>query len=270
MPRRHLKETKEEKREMKNNLTKAFSDELRKFGLVIVNESEMSQVPPEDYSFAKQIYNNRQVLLPLLVKIALSLKNGAKIDYDIEDQRDKGAVKQFLDNLKAKHFVNSFALTPEGRFSIAIVADEDKRRFFRSSWAEQCFRYVIMRTVQSFCNSHGLSHKVMQNVELKREGEENLFTELDIVVQIEQKFYVFEIKSGPWIRIMQWARREEALVHKNGAIRNIVCTIHEGIPAKIFEPQILLKLNDFDEAFEKILKEDFCVVRALEQGQRDG
>lgn len=242
---------------MKNNLTKAFSDELRKFGLVIVNESEMTQVPPEEYSFAKQIYNNRQVLLSLLVKIALSLKDGAKIDYDIEDQRDKGVVKQFLDNLKAKRFVNSFDLTSEGRFSIAIVADEDKRRFFRFAWAEQCFRYVIMRTVQQFCTNRRLSFKVMQNVELKREGEENLFTELDIVVQIEQMFYVFEIKSGPWIRIMQWARREEALVHKNGTIRNIVCTIHEGIPTKIFEPQIILKLNDFGATFEKILKEDF-------------
>ncbi len=255
---------------MKNNLTKAFSDELHQFGLVIVNESEMSQVPHENYSFAKQIYNNRQVLVPLLVKIALNLKGADKIDYDIEDQRDKGGVKQFLDNLKARSFVNSFDLTPEGRYSISIVADEDKRRFFRSAWAEQCFRYVIMRTVQQFCTRRGFSCRVMQNVELKRDGEENLFTELDIVVQIEQRFYVFEIKSGPWIRIVQWARREEALVHKNGAIRNIVCTIHEGIPSKIFEPQILLKLNDFEETFEKILKEDFGVAHALEQARREG
>ena len=112
-----------------------------------------------------------------------------------------------------------------------------------------------MKTVQEFCGSRKISFKAFQNAELRRTDENCLFTELDLVVQIEKRFYVFEIKSGPNINIIQWAKREMVLV--GDFVRNIVCTIYDSIPEKIFEPQLLLKLNNIEFELNKILEADF-------------
>ncbi len=57
----------------KNNLIKDFVKIIADRGIEIINEEKVNQVPTDNYSFASQIYNNRNVLLPLLVKIAISL-----------------------------------------------------------------------------------------------------------------------------------------------------------------------------------------------------
>ena len=100
---------------------------------------------------------------------------------------------------------------------------------------------------------------MFQNVQLERKGEKNLFSELDLVVQIEKRFYLFEIKSGPMVNIMQWARREEAFVTEGGPARQIVCTIHDNIPANIFEPQILMTIGGIQKRLKRILSADFTV-----------
>ena len=114
-----------------------------------------------------------------------------------------------------------------------------------------------MKTVQEFCGSRKISCKAFQNARLRRTDENGLFTELDLVVQIEKRFYVFEIKSGPNINIIQWAKREMCLAKGCDLVRNIVCTIHDNIPERIFEPQLLLKLNNIEFELNKILEADF-------------
>ena len=114
-----------------------------------------------------------------------------------------------------------------------------------------------MKIVQEFCRSRKISFKAFQNAELRRADENCLFTELDLVVQIEKRFYVFEIKSGPNINIIQWAKREMVLAEGCNCVRNIVCTIYDSIPERIFEPQLLLKLNNIESELNKILEADF-------------
>ena len=58
-----------------NNLTKDFAKLLEGRGFVIENEADISQVPNEDYSLAKQIFKSREVLVPLLSKLALGIKD---------------------------------------------------------------------------------------------------------------------------------------------------------------------------------------------------
>ena len=236
-----------------NNLVKDFAKFLEGRGLVIENEAELSQIPKEDYPLAKQIFKSREVLVPLMSKLAIGIKDGKNtISYNISykggmfivRQFLQNIVKQFLDNLKEKKFISTWYYKDECQYEIPLPKDETKRRFFRSVWAEQVFRYVIMKTVQEFCGSRKISFKAFQNAELRRTDENCLFTELDLVVQIEKRFYVFEIKSGPNINIIQWAKREMVLVEECDFVRNIVCTIYDSIPEKIFEPQLLLKLNN--------------------------
>lgn len=250
-----------------NRLLKEFSLFLKDRGLVVANEDAISQVPRDNYSFAKTIFKNREVLGPLLCKLAIGIKEGKNpIDYTISYRGGMAIVRHFLQdlvekflcNLKGRELISGWRLKSDCQYEILVSEDEDKRRFFRSAWAEQVFRYVIAKTVQTFCKSHNLSSRAFQNVELKQIGEDKLFTELDLVVQIEKRFYIFEVKSGPYINIMQWARREDSLVDGNDFARNIVCTIYDNIPESIFGPQLLLKLSNIETELNKILELDFA------------
>ncbi len=249
-----------------SNLVKDFALFLESRGLVIANEDAISQVPPEDYSFSQSIFKSREVLVPLLCKLANGIREGKNpiayvISYKggmaIVRQFLQNLVDQFLDNLKENEVISQWNRMGDCQYEISVSEDEVKRRFFRSAWAEQVFRYAIMKTVQTFCASRKISVRSFQNVELKQKGADNIFTELDLVVQIENRFYVFEVKSGPSINIMQWAKRENSLVIENGVVRNIVCTVYDSIPDKIFEPQLLLKLNNIETELNKILELDF-------------
>ena len=249
-----------------NNLIKDFAKHLEGCGFVIENEAEISQVPKEDYSLAKQIFKSREVLVPLLSKLAIGIKDEKDvISYSISykggmfivRQFLQNIVEQFLDNLKGKELISTWYYKDECQYEILLPEDETKRCFFRSVWAEQVFRYVIMKTVQEFCKSRKISIKAFQNAYLRRTDENERFTELDLVVQIEKRFYVFEIKSGPRINIIQWAKREMFPVEGFDFVRNIVCTVYDSIPEKIFEPQLLLKLSNIESELTKILETDF-------------
>ncbi len=244
---------------------KELTELLEGKGFVVANKDTIPLKPSVNYAYAKTIFKNREILVPLLCRLAVSLnkkeepvvfhlsKTGKMV---IVQQFLKGIINQFLDNLRADGFISDWELT-DSQYKITVTTTEEKLRFFRSKWAEEVFRYVIMKTVQMFCNPRKISYKTFQNVELKRIGEDNLFTELDLVVQIQKRFYVFEVKSGPWINIMQWANRERALVDKSELLRNIVCTIYESIPAYIFEPQLLFNLNAIEKQLGELLDEDF-------------
>lgn len=257
-----------------SKLVKDFAKLLEDRGLIIEDEDRVSQVPHENYIFAKQIFKSREVLVPLMMKLAIGNNEnetaiGANeketvlynISYKggmlIVRQFLQNIVDQFLDNLRDSELILRWCRKDDGQYEILLSEDEQKLRFFRSAWAEQVFRYVIMKTVQEFCKSRKISFKAFQNVNLRQKDENNLFTELDLVVQIEKRFYVFEVKSGPWINIIQWAKREMVLVQDNDCVRNIVCTIHDKIPEKIFEPQLLLKLNTIESKLYDLFEADF-------------
>ena len=204
--------------------------------------------------------------MPLLCKLAIGVKEGKNpTAYTISYKGGMAIVRHFLQdlvnsflrNLKEQNLISEWRLKGDCQYEIFVSEDEGKRRFFRSMWAEQVFRYIITKTVQTFCKAHNLSSKSFQNVALKQKGEGDLFTELDLVVQIEKRFYIFEIKSGPCVNIMQWAKRENYLVDGNDFVRSIVCTISDNISERIFEPQLLLKLNNIETELNTILESDF-------------
>ena len=259
-----------------SKLVKDFAKLLEDRGLIIEDEDRVSQVPHENYIFAKQIFKSREVLVPLMMKLAIGNNEnetaiGANeketvlynISYKggmlIVRQFLQNIVDQFLDNLRDSELILRWCRKDDGQYEILLSEDEQKLRFFRSAWAEQVFRYVIMKTVQEFCKSRKISFKAFQNVNLRQKDETNLFTELDLVVQIEKRFYVFEVKSGPMVNIMQWARREAAFVTEGGPARQIVCTIHDNIPANIFEPQILMTIGGIQNRLKRLLKSETYV-----------
>ena len=252
-----------------SKLIKDFAKLLEGRGFIIENEADISQVPNEDYPLAKQIFKSSEVLVPLMSKLAIGIKDEKDtISYNISYKGGMSIVRQFLQNivdqflgnLKKQKLISTWESKGECQYEILLPKDETKRRFFRSVWAEQVFRHVIMKTVQGFCKLRKIRFKAFQNACLRRTNEDRLFTELDLVVQIEKHFYVFEIKSGPYIDIIQWAKREMYLAKECDSVRNIVCTIYDNIPEKIFEPQLLLKLSNIESGLSKILESDFPSV----------
>ncbi len=244
-----------------NKLIKAFADFVGEKGFAIVNADEISQQPNEDYRVARQIFSHRRVLLPFMIAAASTLGDKKQsFEFSVPNAEDIGKLNNFLDGLKKLGYAAEFIKKEANTFSVRLSIDNKAGvRFFRSAWAEQCFRYAINRVVVDFCETRksSLSFKVFQNVKLRRNGEDDLFTELDLVAQIGKRFYLFEIKSGPWVRILQWARREEALITENGPARQIVCTIYDNIPAKIFKPQLLMTIGGLSKSLKKLLVDDF-------------
>ena len=245
---------------MATKLTKAFSEFVGGRGFLIANEGEVSQQPGEDYKLARQIFRNKRVLLPFLTELAVEVNAKRRaFEFHVPNAEDRGHLRNFLLELEKIGYATEWTCK-KSEFSVRLPSDEHLLRFFRSMWAEQCFRYAISTVVWRFCSDRLLSYKMFQNVQLERKGEKNLFSELDLVVQIEKRFYLFEIKSGPMVNIMQWARREEAFVTEGGPARQIVCTIHDNIPANIFEPQILMTIGGIQKRLKRLLSADFTVA----------
>ena len=245
---------------MATKLTKAFAEFVGGRGFLIANEGEISQQPGEDYKLARQIFRNKRVLLPFLTELAVEVNAKRRaFEFHVPNAEDRGHLRNFLLELEKIGYATEWTCK-KSEFSVRLTSDEHLLRFFRSMWAEQCFRYAISTVVWRFCSDRLLSYKMFQNVQLERKGEKNLFSELDLVVQIEKRFYLFEIKSGPMVNIMQWARREEAFVTEGGPARQIVCTIHDNIPANIFEPQILMTIGGIQKRLKRLLSADFTVA----------
>ena len=226
-------------------------------GFEIQNPEDVHEETSSSYRFARQIFKNRDVLMPFLCKVALEVGGGKAVSYSVCSAETSNILSNFLNGLIQSGHALDWRATGNG-FCVQIPADESKRRFFRSEWAEECFRYVISKVVNAASEKFGVRNKIIPNVRIRRKGESTLFTEFDVVAQLGGRFYVFEVKSGPWVRIMQWAAREQALVTKEGPLRVIVCTIHSNIPCEIFEPQILVNLENFEERVTRLLEVDFA------------
>lgn len=225
-------------------------------GFEIVDPESVKNEVSGSYRLAKQIFKNRRVIVPFMCKVALGISAGEPIEYLVDSLEDANILRNFRNGLKRTGHAVDCSI--EGtRLEVIVPTDVSKRRFFRSEWAEECFRYIISKTMNTISKQFGVSNKIMSNVKIRRKGETSLFTELDVVAQIGSRFYVFEVKSGPKVNIMQWAVRERAFVSKGGPLRVIVCTIHDNIPCEIFEPQILVNLENFDERVSNLLAEDF-------------
>lgn len=225
-------------------------------GFEIVEPESVRQEASVSYRLARQIFKNRNVLVPFMCRVAKSVGRCAKVKYSAGTPEEANVLRNFLDGLRRSGHTFDYS-NVEQDFEMAIPDEELKRRFFRSDWAEECFRYVISKVVNSASKKFGVRNKIIPNVKIRRKESESTFTEFDVIAQLGDRFYAFEVKSGPWVRIMQWAAREEAFVTEEGPFRVIVCTIHDNIPCEIFEPQVLVNLENFELRVTQLLERDF-------------
>lgn len=140
-----------------------------------------------------------------------------------------------------------------------MTDNETLRRYIRFEWAEKCVRYMIARTIQKVSQetSSNLSCRFMANVKVaSKDDKGNIKAEFDLVAIVNKRIYVFETKSGPWIRMRQWLNHED-LLGKDAKV--ILCTTWPGIPPEIFKPEILLPINVLESGLSKIIKADLDI-----------
>lgn len=236
-------------------LLAGLSSFLDERGFEVFEPESVRQEVSRSYSFARQIFKNRNILVPFMCKVAVEVGGGEKVIYPVRSAEEANVLRNFINGLKKSG--HALECSFEGdRFGVEVPGDEVKRRFYRSEWAEECFRYVISKVVNKVSQEFGVSNRIIPNVKIRRKGEDNLFTEFDVVAQLGDRFYVFEVKSGPWVRILQWAAREAAFAAEDSPLRVIVCTIHSKIPCEIFEPQLLVNLENFEERIGELMSRD--------------
>lgn len=81
--------------------------------------------------------------------------------------------------------------------------------------------------------------------------------ELDIVVDLKDRFYIFETKSGTNLNILTWADRVRIFETKDSPkCHFITCCLDSSINARIFKPCRLFLLQTLEKQFKQLLEQD--------------
>jgi len=131
--------------------------------------------------------------------------------------------------------------------------------FLKGVWMESANRYLINKTLHSFANEKKVkSCNVFWNVKLKEIGsEENASCdmELDIVVELDGRFYIFETKSGA-IDFKKMTKM--ANLFDTEKSRFILCNSDENQSSKLYSPtHLLIPLPQLEKQLKDILTKDF-------------
>lgn len=244
---------------------------LAAHGFVAVPRRESAEHEVVSERLLRLIHDKRQHVVPMLAKAALYLRRHAK---DLNTWRlryacsteEQSAIQPVLEELKKKEYVRAYEIdyAASGRargFIIALSMEKRRQKFFRSDWAEAYFRLVARDCVREMLAKAGLTipYKFHADVQFARVDDEKkqVVGQLDLVLEIASRFYILEVKSGPWVNIDQWVLRKNQFADQR--TRVVVCTAYPNIPPEIFLPNILLPLDCFDWCFRQILIHDLGV-----------
>ena len=133
-------------------------------------------------------------------------------------------------------------------------------QFWNGGWAEIVNRAIIESTLQAFAKEHKLSYDIFYDVKLVRLASEkdSPDMQLDVVARVDDRFYVFETKTGA-LGIDKWVDRAK-LFSRDRKSRFITCCIDEKIPTQWFRPFCLVPLGRLEAEMSKWLAVDYGVM----------
>lgn len=236
--------------------TKRLAEYFRSLGYSIV--SLLTKAPDDScYAISKQIWNGRKVMVPFLQQ--MYHRSGVdEFEYPISEL--SGTDKADLLNL-CRTMQNSGWLTFDNVKDVLHVRatfPKTLRNFPNGGWTEEANRYLIKKVLSDYSASHKIKYKVFWDVKLKLlESEKDNLNDmqLDIVAQINNRFYVFETKSGALPCIRDWVKRAEVF-NQNGN-RFITCCMDSEANHKYFRPYRLMALERLEKQFTELLDHDF-------------
>ena len=249
-----LQATLEENPYVKDRTTKRFAEYFRTLGYYIVSLSTKAPDTDNSYAIAKQIWNGRSIMLPFLKYMHQS--GSKEFEYPIAEL--SGTDKTDLLNL-CKRMQDSGWIEFSKVKDVLHVQAFPKRlkNFPNGGWTEEANRYLIKKVLSDYSANHKIKYRVFWDVKLKLLDSEkdNLNDmQLDIIAQINDRFYVFETKSGV-LGIQKWVKRAEIFNQKGN--RFLTCCIDSSVNPKLFHPYHLLSLEHLEKQLIELLDDDF-------------
>jgi len=213
------------------------------------------------YAVSKQIWNCRAVALPFIKY----LYKNARQTFSYEIKEFSPSDKTNLLNLCANFAKLGWLKFEQGKAEIVVSPSIPPKckNYLNGGWAEEVNRYLIIKTLNDFTKTHPMRYKIYWDVKLKRidsTGDNKNDMQLDFIVEMKDKFYIFETKSGSGLNIDKWVDRARIFNHDQH--RFITCCADENLNPMIFAPFLLLALPTLEKQFTDLLKKDFQVASA--------
>lgn len=242
---------------------KCLNNFMKGLGYKIVSYNEKKQSSMEFYSLSKTFWKNRVVLEPLahLISECISKKKGTFRYLTAENQpADVNLLKTSCLRLKAHGLLLDCHFNDSKREIVATLPkDNIGGNFFAGGWAEYVNVNLIDKTLKEFAKKRGVAVRMFFNVLIKRldgESGQPFDMKLALVAQVDQRIYIFEVKSGGTLDIGKWIER--AKIFETSQSRYIMCCASEKIDWRLFRPYHLFKLPTIEKQFCELLEEDFA------------
>lgn len=221
--------------------------------IVSVNSGQRSK---EFYPIAKHIWRQRETHIPFIKKLSRSLDADFNYETSNLNALEKTDLKNLLDEL-SKYKLLSYSVQ-KTHFAIKPLSKGQQRNFFTGGWAEEVTLYLIDKTLKDFSKAHPLKHKLFWDVKLKRfdsRKDNSHDMQLDLVVELEDRFYIFETKSGFILSIDKWVDRSRLFNDDKNLF--ITCAADENLNPRIFSPYPLFALPSLEKQFMGLLEQAF-------------
>lgn len=207
----------------------------------------------QNYKLAQQIWSGRPVTVDFIGQFRkFSLKGENRYPLADIGKTEKNTLKILCREMAGKGWLRF--REEDGDLIIDAVTGEGKN-YLSGYWAEDVTRHFIAKALQE----NGFkSARVWQDIQLKRVGSASgnaCDMQLDCLVEVNDRIYIFEIKSGVNMCIDKWVDR--ARLFNTDPHRFITCCMDEKLNYKIFLPYRLFYLPTLEKQFADLLKKDF-------------
>lgn len=244
---------------VKDPTTRPLAEYCRSLGYSIVG-CQIQEPDSGFYAIAKTILKRREDAVPFLKE--LYKRHGDKeFSYSIAElpADRKTDLLNICTEMKKNGWISFTKNKSKTELLVTSSIPNKDKSFLNGGWAEEANRYLVNKVLTDYSSKHKIKFKyrVFWDVKLKLlEAENNNLNnmQLDIVSKINDRFYVFETKSGV-LGIDKWVERAE-IFNKDGN-RFITCCMDSSINPKLFQPYRLLSLERLEEQLVDLLDRDF-------------
>ena len=236
--------------------TRKLAAFFKSHGMHIV-DLQFEERTKDHYALAKQIWKGRQVLIPFIKNIPK--KKATTFVHNLKDLSpdDANKIRNLCEVLAKKQWI-SYKKQNDG-LEITTSLTGLQKNFISGIWAEEITLYLIAKTLKDFTEKRHLKYKIFWDLKLKKiypETKHLVDMQLDLVAEVDDRYYIFETKSGAIHGVEHWVERTH--LFQNNTHRFITCNADENLNPVLFAPLRLFSLQTLESQFNALLKEDFC------------
>ena len=242
--------------------TKRIAEFFRALGFVIVDLKSDSQ--NEDdlfYRLAKQIwefYKTDQRVKDFIKELSkIEAKTTFLYPTDTWGHEERNRLNNLCKTMQDNRWITINKSEADTVLNVTSRLTPETSKFLDGGWAESITRFLINKTFSVFIKKRKMfQKKIFWNVQIKRFGSVNANDmELDVVVELNGRFYIFETKSG----VIEFRKMFDKadLFDRDGESRFILCSLDEKWRPYHFKPHLLYPLPELEERWKLLLSKDF-------------